>query len=145
MKAYKYKPPAARSSVIDPALTRPDWTRGTRRDPQLLWLDKNENTDPELAAVTARIIAEVAPSFGPTYPECPPFYAKLADYLEVAAENLLLTAGSDGAIRIVFEAFINPGDVVIHTMPTFAMYSVYCRMYGAKTVTLDYHPSAQGP
>jgi histidinol-phosphate aminotransferase len=145
MNAHTYLVPPARAAVADPQLTRPDWTRSAARDPRLLWLDKNENTDPELALLTARLIGEVAPAFGPTYPECPPFYNKLADYLDVASGNLLLTAGSDGAIRTVFEAFINPGDVVIHTAPTFAMYSVYCRMYGAVTIALAYEPSDKGP
>jgi histidinol-phosphate aminotransferase len=63
----------------------------------------------------------------------------------VKADHLLLTAGSDGAIRSVFEAFIDPGDIVIYTAPTFAMYAVYSNMYGAKVVPLVYQPSDQGP
>src|ERR1043166_6444431 len=145
MKIDVYTTPSPRPSIADPELTRPDWTRSTGRDPRLLWLDKNENTDPELAALTARVIAEVAPAFGPKYPEFFSFYQKLADYLGIQASNLLLTAGSDGAIRSVFEAFINPGDVVIYTAPTFAMYSVYSRMFGATTVPLEYQPSDHGP
>jgi histidinol-phosphate aminotransferase len=45
----------------------------------------------------------------------------------------------------VFEAYVEPGDIVIHPNPTFAMYSVYCQIYGARAVTLDYQPSANGP
>ncbi len=48
-------------------------------------------------------------------------------------------------IRTVFEAFISPGDVVLHTVPTFAMYPVYCMIFGAQAVTLEYAPSEQGP
>jgi histidinol-phosphate aminotransferase len=58
---------------------------------------------------------------------------------------LLLSAGSDGAIRSAFEAYVEPGDVVIHTNPTFAMYSVYCQMYGAQSITLDYELGNDGP
>jgi histidinol-phosphate aminotransferase len=135
----------ARASVRDPQLVRPDWTVGRPRDPRLLWLDRNENTDPELVAVTQRVLAEVDQTAIYTYPECAPLYTKLGAYLGVAPDHLLLTAGSDGGIRSMFEAFVDPGDVVVHTLPTFAMYAVYARMYGARAVQLDYWPSDGGP
>jgi len=137
--------PNARQPVANPQLIRPDWTTGVPRDPCLLWLDRNENTDPELAALAARILSEIPVRALSTYPECAPLYHKLAAHLGVSVECLLLTAGSDGAIRSVFETYVNPGDVVIHTQPSFAMYAVYCQMFGAKPVTLEYKPSTQGP
>lgn len=137
--------PTARSPVADPKLWRPDWTMGVPRDPSLLWLDKNENTDPELAALTARVLGEIDLTVLCTYPECAPLYHKLGDHLGVSADHLLLSHGSDGIIRSVFEAFINPGDTVIHTVPTFAMYAVYSQMYGACVVPLIYQPSEKGP
>ena len=145
MSEQNYTVPAAKESVADPKLFRPDWTRGVPRDPDLLWLDKNENADPELARLTARLLTEIDPVAIYSYPECTPLYHKLGGYLEIGADHLLLTAGSDGAIRSVFEAFINPGDVIVHTVPTFAMYGVYSSMYGAKVVPLTYQPSDQGP
>jgi histidinol-phosphate aminotransferase len=80
-----------------------------------------------------------------TYPDSAALYAKLADSLELLPEQLILTAGSDGAIRAVFEAYISPGDIVLHTRPTFAMYGVYSLMYGAQAIALDYRPSKDGP
>jgi len=145
MGNHKYVAPAARVPVADPKLTRPDWTKGVPRDPSLLWLDKNENTDPELAKLTSRLLSEVDPTAIYSYPECTPLYHKLAGHLGVKADHLLLAAGSDGVIRSVFEAFINPGDVVVHTVPTFAMYAVYSSMYGAQVVPLTYQPSDNGP
>jgi histidinol-phosphate aminotransferase len=140
-----YTAPSPRSPVADPAFFRPDWTKGVTRDPALLWLDKNENTDPELAQLTSRILSEIDKSAIYTYPESTPLYRKLGTYLGVGADRLLLTAGSDGAIRAVFEAYINPGDTVLHTAPTFAMYGVYSAMYGAHVVPLAYQPSDRGP
>ena len=137
--------PSARQPVANPQLIRPDWTIGVPRDPSLLWLDRNENTDPELAAVVARILSEIPTRVLCTYPECAPLYRKLAAHLGVGVECLLLTAGSDGAIRSVFETYVNPGDVVIHTQPSFRMYAVYCQMFGATPVTLEYQPSDHGP
>jgi histidinol-phosphate aminotransferase len=137
--------PSPRASVASPDLSRPDWTRGVPRDPDLMWLDKNENADPEFAVLTAAVFREVDLGVLSIYPECTPLYNQLAAYAGVPPDHLLLTAGSDGAIRAVFEAFIDPGDVVLHTSPTFAMYPVYAQMYGARTKKLDYRPSADGP
>jgi histidinol-phosphate aminotransferase len=80
-----------------------------------------------------------------TYPESAALYAKLAAWVGVDPRQLVLAAGSDGVIRSVFEAYVSPGDTVIHTLPTFAMYSVYSKMYGARVVGIEYRPSAEGP
>lgn len=136
---------APRPAVGDPGLVRPDWTKGSARDPQALWLDKNENGDPILAEVLRGVIASLPPETWWTYPEPTSLYAKLAGHAGVPAGRLLLAAGSDGAIRSVFEAFVSPGDVVVHTAPTFAMYPVYCRIYGADAVPVAYEPSPAGP
>jgi histidinol-phosphate aminotransferase len=126
-------------------LTRPDWTAGAPRDPRRLWLDKNENTDPALSAVVTGVMRGLPPEAYFTYPDSAELYAKLAGWVGVEAGNLLLAAGSDGVIRSVFEAYVAEGDTVIHTAPTFAMYPVYCRMYGANAVALDYVASESGP
>ena len=139
----------ARQAVLDPHLVRPDWTKGAARSRHLLWLDKNENTDPEFLAVTSKVMVEVLT--GPdrhvicTYPESASLYSKLAAFVGVGPGNLTLAPGSDGVIRSVFEAFVNPGDTVVYTQPTFAMYPVYSLMYGARAVPLPYRRTPAGP
>src|SRR5689334_22074360 len=117
--------PTPRPAVADSGLTRPDWVRSTTRDPSLLWLDKNENTDPEHLSAIAAILAGIDPLAYTTYPEAPDLYVKLARHLGVKPEQLLVAAGSDGIIRSVFESYVSPGDTVITTVPTFTMYDVY--------------------
>ena len=134
-----------RPDVAASALARPDWTRGESRDPKRLWLDKNENTDPELAAVVQDALRRVDPSMLHSYPDFLPLYRKLAEHVGVAPKNLLAAAGSDGIIRSCFEAYVGVGDLVVHTVPTFAMYSVYARMYGARAIAAEYQPSGNGP
>jgi len=136
---------SARPDVERPDLTRPDWVNGLERPTDALWLDKNENLDPILAEWNRKLVSELDPRSIGTYPECAPLYRKLGESLDLHPRHLLLTPGSDGAIRAVFEAFISPGDRVIHTVPTFAMYSVYSKMYGAQVTPLEYEPSEQGP
>ncbi len=139
------KPVTPKPSVASPDLVRPDWTASERRDPARLWLDKNENPDPELARVVARVAAAMPSDVGYCYPDHGPLYRKLAAWLNLEPANLILGAGSDGLIRAVFEAFVSPGDTVIHTAPTFAMYFVYAKMFGAREIQIPHEPSDQGP
>lgn len=137
--------PQPRPFVADPALQRPDWVNANPRNPAMLWLDKNENRDPEQLALVARVVATLDPEFLSTYPYSAELYRKLGRWVGVDPHCLILAAGSDGVIRSVFEAYVSPGDTVIITVPTFAMYSVYSRMYGARTIGLAYQPSNNGP
>ncbi|NQU59344.1 MAG: histidinol-phosphate aminotransferase family protein [Rhodospirillales bacterium] len=138
-------PPTPRGPVSDPTLQRPDWTTSQRQTAGVMALDKNENTDPEFQRVVAGVVAAVPLTATLEYPECAPYYHLLADHLGLKAENLLFTPGSDGAIRTVFETFIDVGDTVIQTMPSFAMYPLYTQMYGGRTHALEYSGSAAGP
>ena len=111
----------------------------------MLWLDKNENSDPAMTKLLVELAQGLEPDCLWSYPELGPLYRKLSGHAGVPPECLFLAAGSDGAIRSVFAAFVGPGDVVIHTGPTFAMYGVYCAMFGARVERLDYAASQGGP
>lgn len=130
--------PTPRACLLDNFLVRPDWTKSSTRDPSLLWLDKNENTDPQLQEFIKTILHEISKNSLFTYPDPYFVYQKIAKYAGVSIENILITPGSDGVIRSVFETFINEGDIVLHTSPTFAMYPVYCKIFGARPITLNY-------
>ena len=134
-----------RRSLLNPALTRPSALSSVPRDPKFLWLDKNENLDAMLLEVSRDVLSQVPPEAIATYPEAGEVYRKLAAWIGVSPESLLLTPGSDGAIRLTFEAFVEHGDPVVHTSPTFAMYPVYSQMFGASVTTIEYEPSADGP
>lgn len=137
--------PPSRPALADPALVRPDRTRPEARDPNRLWLDKNENPDPALAAVVREAIASLPPEAHFAYPDLATLYRKLARHVGVGIESLMLAAGSDGAIRAVFETFVSPGETVVLTAPTFAMYPIYCRIFGARAVAVEYRVSNAGP
>ncbi len=134
-----------RQSLLNPDLQRPSALNSIPRDPDFLWLDKNENLDPALIALTHEVLLKIPPLVIATYPEAAEIYQKLAQWVGVSPESLLLTPGSDGAIRLVFEVFVEHGDDVIHTEPTFAMYPVYSQMFGAKAHTVKYKKTEFGP
>jgi histidinol-phosphate aminotransferase len=137
--------PLPREPLLSPALTRPDWTVSSSRNPKLLWLDKNENLDPELASIATEVIKSAIPDGLNIYPDSEPLYRKLAAWMGVEPGNIMLTPGSDGAIRVVFETFIKGGDVVIQTSPTFAMYPVYAQIYGANRIAISYERKDSAP
>jgi histidinol-phosphate aminotransferase len=137
--------PIPRQPLRSPELTRPDWQAAVPRSECALWLDKNENLDPGLLSFTSSVWRELDPLMLATYPECGLLYRKLAAWVDVPPAALILTPGSDGAIRLVFEAFVAEGDTVIHSVPTFAMYPVYCQMFGARAHPLCYERGAVGP
>jgi histidinol-phosphate aminotransferase len=115
------------------------------RDADRLWLDKNENLDSRLMALSREVMQDIPPSALASYPEAGETYRKLARWIGVAPEYLLLTPGSDGAIRLTFEVFVEHGDPVVHTSPTFAMYPVYGQMFGAHSYPIEYQRTDAGP
>jgi histidinol-phosphate aminotransferase len=135
----------AKPSYLNATLTRPDWTKDLTRDESKLWLNKNENVDPVLNEKLKSIIGMVKNFAINTYPETAKIYLKLAALDGLKPRNFLLTHGSDGAIRAVFDVFVSLGDIVVHSSPTFAMYDVYSKMYGARQEAFDYEFTEQGP
>lgn len=134
-----------RRSLLNPDLQRPSALKSKPRNLDQLWLDKNENLDPVMMQLTREVLQEIPPWGLATYPEAGEVYRKLARWVGVRPEALLLTPGSDGAIRLTFEAFVEDGDAVIHTSPTFAMYPVYSQMFGAAVHRIEYRPTEAGP
>jgi histidinol-phosphate aminotransferase len=133
-----------RQSLLNSTLQRPSALSSSPRSSDLLWLDKNENLDPELLTVTESVLSSIPSIALATYPEVGKLYRKLAKWVGVSPEALLLTPGSDGAIRLVFEAFVEHGDTVVHTSPTFAMYQVYSQMFGAEATAIEYSRTEDG-
>jgi len=126
-------------------LTRPNWIKQEHRSPGKTWLDKNECADPELNRIVMQSLSKISLEAVFTYPDLDVLYGKVAKFSNVLPENILLTAGSDGAIRACFESCIKSGDSVVLSRPTFAMYEVYSKIYGADVTWLDYEKSLIGP
>jgi histidinol-phosphate aminotransferase len=123
---------------MNPNLKRPSALESKPRAQDSLWLDKNENLDSKLLTITAEVLELIPKTSIATYPEAGELYRKLSKWVDVEPTALLLTPGSDGAIRLTFEAFIEDKDFVLHTTPTFAMYHVYSQMFGASEIETEY-------
>ncbi len=81
------------------------------------------------------------------YPEPQPaaLVARLADYYEVAVEQLLVGRGSDEGIDLLVRTFCKPGQGrVVIAPPTFGMYAVSARLHGASVIEVPLRDAAAG-
>lgn len=60
----------------------------------------------------------------------------LSNYTGLGTENIICGNGSDEIIKIVVDAFINPGDTIITHYPTFSMYKIIGEIAGAKVIEI---------
>ena len=72
------------------------------------------------------------------YPEVEEIYILLAKHLSVSPDMLVITAGSDLAIKNCFELLISPGDEVITLNPTYGMVDVYSKLFQANQKKINY-------
>lgn len=72
------------------------------------------------------------------YPEVEEIYVLLAKRLSISPDMLVITAGSDLAIKNCFELLISPGDEVVTLNPTYGMVDVYSKLFQAKQKKINY-------
>lgn len=115
-----------------------------RSEPELfdrtkyLRLDKNEDLCGLPKKFVKTVLSRITPDDLSAYPQTYLLYEKLSAYLSVPEESLLITTGSDAAIKNTFEVFISPGDGVIIPDPTYAMYEVYADLFCASLKKVPY-------
>ena len=95
-------------------------------------LDGNESVDGLPESFVNKVLDKISPAMLATYPNPKKCTEAIAAYLGIDRENVLVTNGSDAAIKMFFEVYIEENDDVIIASPAFEMYEVYCNMYGAK-------------
>jgi histidinol-phosphate aminotransferase len=99
---------------------------------EYLRLEKNERLQPFDAHLLEKFKKSIRSECLSGYPELETTYEKLARFIGVDRKQLLLAAGSDLAIKSVYEACVERNDSVILPSPCYAMYEVYANMFGAK-------------
>lgn len=105
---------------------------------EFLRLDKNEGAYVIPDKILKKILSQITPDFLTTYPQISFLYNCLGDYLSIDEDHIFITAGSDAAIKTTFETFVQPGDEVIITDPTYAMYEVYSHLFQANLKKVVY-------
>jgi histidinol-phosphate aminotransferase len=105
-----------------------------------LRLDKNEGIPGIPKETVEEILSTVTPDLISSYPQVYSLYERLASYLSLSEDHILVTAGSDAAIKNVFEVFIRPGDGVIIPEPTYAMYEIYTGLFQGNLTKVPFSP-----
>jgi histidinol-phosphate aminotransferase len=109
-----------------------------------LRLDFNESTigcSPK-ARKAIRNLTSAAVS---VYPEQETVRRELARFFGVQDSELLLTNGTDEALHLIVDTFVEPDDTVLLVQPTFAMYRFYSELAGARIQALRYDAAMQFP
>ena len=100
-----------------------------------LRLDFNENT----VGCSPRVLARLRQIDGEDlarYPVRDKGEQAVSAHLGVRPEELLLTNGTDEAIHLVCETYLEGGDEAIIVVPTFAMFEIYAAQTGAKVISI---------
>jgi histidinol-phosphate aminotransferase len=109
-----------------------------------LRLDFNENTTGCSPAVR-HALAKLTTKQLAMYPEYQAPTRRIAHYLGVRPEELLLTNGGDDALRVFFDTFVEPGTSILICEPTFPMYRYYAEIYAASISALRYGSEMEFP
>jgi len=103
-----------------------------------LRMDFNENTvgcSPRIAQFLRDQISEAALS---VYPDYTGVREALAPHFGVAPDEILLTNGTDEAIQVLINTYVDDGDEVLLLRPSYAMYRFYAEVAGAAVHEIDY-------
>jgi len=107
-----------------------------------LRLDFNENT----VGCSPRIVEFLKQHLDAgglaVYPEYAEAKAAVADFFRVAPEQFIFTNGTDEAIQVFINTYVDDGQEVLLLRPAYAMYRFYAELAGATVRDLDYEGPA---
>jgi len=115
--------------------------RFTLRREEFLEMDANENPFPPTPGVL-RAMTETTPRLN-RYPllENPELRAKIASFVSLKADNVLVSDGSLPLIDLIMSTFIDPDDEAILPLPTYTPYETRLISRGGKPVYVDPKPN----
>lgn len=103
-----------------------------------LRLDLNENIAGWPAELLRTLLSTITPDDLSAYPETNELHSSIASHHNLKLDQVIVTAGSEMAIRYVFEAFLGPGTELLILDPSFAMFEVYGRLFEAEVIKVPF-------
>ena len=103
-----------------------------------LRLDKNERISEFKNKLFTKIKKKINHNHLTAYPELEKLYGMIAKINKIPKENLVITAGSDGVIRMCFDMFTQRNDKILCLSPTFAMVNIYSKTHGLRQIKINY-------
>jgi histidinol-phosphate aminotransferase len=104
-----------------------------------LRLDFNENTVGCSPAVVEFLREHLSASQLSIYPEYADARHELAVFFGVGEDEFTLTNGTDEAIQVLVNTFVDDGHEVVVLKPSYAMYRFYAEVAGATVLEVGYH------
>ena len=104
-----------------------------------LRLDKNERVIPFEQKFLKFLKKKIGTFNLSAYPNTNKIKKLIAKKIKVKNDMIYMSAGSDISLKTCFELFTKKNDKVIIINPTFGMVSVYCDLYGLKTIKIGYN------
>ena len=103
-----------------------------------LRLDFNENT----VGCSPRVVAALRQGLDAgrlsIYPEYSEAKEAIARYFHVRPEQFVFTNGTDEAIQVFVNTYLDDGQQVVLLKPSYAMYRFYCEVAGARIQEVEY-------
>ena len=115
------------------------YTPPTQGRENAMRLDFNENTIGCSPAVLEAITSALTGDRLAMYPEYNTALSYVAAFLDVPQDNIMLTNGTDEAIQVLVNTFIEPGSELLILHPSYAMYRFYAEVAGVKVHEVDYN------
>ncbi len=103
-----------------------------------LRLDFNENTTSVSDAVIEAIRGAVTGETLAMYPDYSQALPVIARGLGVTSDHVVLTNGTDEAIQLLVNTFLESGDRLVILEPSYAMYRFYAEVAGVEVVPVAY-------
>jgi len=101
-------------------------------------LDFNENTVGCAPGVVRALRQALDAERLSCYPEYEEARTRLAKFFGVKPEELVLTNGTDDAIKVICETFVEPGDLLLVPAPTFPVYQFFHEVAGGRVERVYY-------
>jgi histidinol-phosphate aminotransferase len=103
-----------------------------------LRLDFNENT----VGCSPRVVERLRECIGAdglaVYPEYGEAKREIADFFRTAPDHFIFTNGTDEAIQVLINTYVDDGQHVLLLRPAYAMYRFYAEVAGAQVREIDY-------
>ncbi len=135
------KPPKLPKDAIKPrpaVISMAPYSPPTAGRAGKLRLDFNENTVGCSPKVIEALKSGVEPGGLAVYPEYESARQAVADYFQVRPGQFLFTNGTDEAIQVFINTYVDDGQEVVLLRPSYAMYRFYSEVAGATIREIDY-------
>lgn len=103
-----------------------------------LRLDFNENTVGASPIVIEALVKYLTEERLAVYPEYAAAKHELAEFFGVDPDDFILTNGTDEAIQVLINTYVDDGDEVVTLQPSYAMYRFYAEVAGAVVREISY-------